>query len=399
MTPALVADSIVDLCGAVGLGVTMLTLHWRDPAGPLARRLQFALGVVAALFLLRGIAWWTQSAVLDRLSLIPAAAIPLGALLLAEGMLRRHAPRVMKLAIVAATAGFVLAPMFGLHRFATLFAVALAGFQLAGLAAAALLLAARDRSSLMASENHSINRVLAGALVVMPLAITDFRDIVPDIPVRLGALGALLLIAVMLSPGGSGETRRQTALLLVLRVASAVVLGAGAAFLSADVDAAQITRFCAVAVAGVLAIGLMADTLRAALDARAPGLLTTATLSGARTREQLIAQLSRHPLFEGARRHREDDLAAYDPPLLRDLLSTRRVLRRAEAPWGLAPSDPAVERVVALLDADAATHLIVLSDRPVDVMALAVPVVSADPATETALALVCHLLALAPEPS
>ena len=74
-----------------------------------------------------------------------------------------------------------------------------------------------------------------------------------------------------------------------------------------------------------------------------------------------------------------------------------RVLRRPDAPWGLSLSDPAVERVMSLLAASSATHLIVLSHDPIDVIALAVPVISADPATETALALVRRLLALTPE--
>ena len=65
--------------------------------------------------------------------------------------------------------------------------------------------------------------------------------------------------------------------------------------------------------------------------------------------------------------------------------------------WGLTPSDPAVERVLSLLAANSATHLIILADDPVDVIVLAVPVISADPATETALALVRRLLALMPD--
>jgi hypothetical protein len=72
-------------------------------------------------------------------------------------------------------------------------------------------------------------------------------------------------------------------------------------------------------------------------------------------------------------------------------------LRRPEAPWGLTSSDPAVERAVSLMAANSATHLIILSYDPIDVIVLAVPVISADPATETALALVRRLLALTPE--
>src|SRR5207249_2162879 len=152
-----------------------------------------------------------------------------------------------------------------------------------------------------------------------------------------------------------------------------------------------------IAIAGVLTIGLMVDALRAHFESQVPGVLNSVAASPARTRDALIAELARHPIFESARRYRESELRAYDPPLLRDFLSTRRVLRRPDAPWGLTLSDPAVERVVSLLAASSATHLIVLSHEPIDVIALAVPVISADPATETALALVRRLLALTPE--
>jgi hypothetical protein len=156
-------------------------------------------------------------------------------------------------------------------------------------------------------------------------------------------------------------------------------------------------RFCAVIVSGVLTIGLMVDELRAFFESQVPGVLNSVAASPARTRDQLIDELAQHPIFESARRFRESELAAYDPPLLREFLSARRVLRRAEAPWGLASSDPAVERAVSLMAANNATHLIILSHDPVDVIVLAVPVISADPATETALALVRRLLALTPE--
>jgi hypothetical protein len=163
------------------------------------------------------------------------------------------------------------------------------------------------------------------------------------------------------------------------------------------VDAAQIVRFVAIAISGVLTIGLMTDTLRAFFEAQVPGVLNSVAASAAQTRDQLISELTRHPMFESATRFRENDLIGYDPPLLRGLLSTRRVLRRPEAPWGLAASDPAVERLMSLIKANNATHVIVLSHDPVDVLVLAVPVISADPATETALALVRRLLALTPE--
>jgi hypothetical protein len=397
MTSGVIADSIVNLCGAIGLCVAMFTLYRRDAKSPLTRRLLLAFGVIALLFFLRGAAWWSGNALLDRISLIPAALVPLGALIVTEGILRRHAPRQLKSVIVVGGIVLGLGGALGLERFTTLYSLLLSLFQLAGFATCGLLLATRDRTTLMASENRSIGRLAVGALIVIPFIATDFQVLAPDIPVRLGALGALLVVTAILIAGGGAETRRQALLMTALRLSSSALLGAAAAFVSPDVDGAQVVRFCAIAISGVLTIGLMADALRAYFESQVPGVLDSVAASAARTRDHLIAELARHPIFENARRYRESELAAYDPPLLRDFLSMQRVLRRPEAPWGLTSSDPAVERAVSLMAANSATHLIILSHEPIDVIVLAVPVISADPATETALALVRRLLALTPE--
>jgi len=398
MSPSVIADSIVNLCGAIGLAVAMIALYRRDSRSPLTRRLLAMLGVVAVLFLTRGVAWWSDSVWLDRLSLVPAALVPLGALLITEGMLRRHLPPVLKLSAVVGALLFGLGGAAGLEQFsAAFYSILLSLFQIAGFACCALLMATRDRDALLASENRGIGRLAVGALVLIPFVVTDFRVLLPDFPVRLGALGALLVVTAVLIAGGGTETRRQATLMTLLRLSSSALLGIAAACVSPDVDAAQIVRFSAIAIAGVLTIGLMTDTLRAFFESQVPGVLNAVAASPARTRDQLIAELSRHPIFESARRFREPDLLAYDPRLLPDFLSTRRVLRRAEVPWGAVASDPAVERLLSLMAAHNATHAIVLSHDPVDLILLAVPVISADPATETALALLRRLLALTPE--
>jgi hypothetical protein len=392
MTPAVIASAIVNLSGAIGLGVAVLALYRRDAHSPLTGRLVVALGIVALLFLMRSTAWLTGSSLVDDLSVIPAAAIPFGALIVTEGMLRRHAPRAIKLAVITGAVVLGIGGALGLGHLDMPYAMALALFQLAGFAVCAWLLATRDRQSLMASENRSIDRMTVGAIIVLPFIVTDFGALMPDMPVRLGALGALLVVTAVLIAGSSGEARWHGVLLTVLRLVSSALLGLAAAFVASDVDAAQLARFCAIAVSGVLTIGLMTDTLRAYLESRVPGVLSSVAISPATTRDQLIAELLRHPLFESARRYREDDLAAYDPPLLRNRLATHRVLRRSDAPWGHSLSDPAVERLVSLMAAASATHLVVLSPDPVDILALAVPVISADPATETAIALVQRIL-------
>ena len=275
MTSGVIADFVVNLCGALGLGVAMFALHRRDPRSPLTLRLLFLLGVVAVLFLTRGVAWWSGSDWLDRLSSIPAALVPLGALVVTESILRRHAPRLVKIVALAGAVLIGLGCTFGPDSYARLFAIVLAAFQLAGFACCAWLLATRDRDLLLAAENRSIGRLVAGALIVIPFIVTDFRALVPDIPIRLGALGALLVVTAVLIAGSGAETRRQGILLAALRLVSAALLGAAAACVSPDVDAAQIMRFAAIAIAGVLTIGLMTDTLRALFESQIPGVLNS----------------------------------------------------------------------------------------------------------------------------
>ena len=397
MTPGTIADSMVNICGAIGVAVAMASLYRRAPGNPLSMRVLVMLGLVSLLFLTRGLAWWSDSVWLDRLSLLPAALLPLGALLVAEGMLRRHAPRAAKIAITLAAIVLGIGGALGLDSFAAPYAVALSAFQLAGIGYCAFLLATRDRGALTAAENQSIHRLAIGALITLPFLLTDFRTLFPDIPVRLGGLGALLVVSAVLTDGGSGETTRQSVVLNALRIAGGALLGAGATWMSPDADAAQVLRFCVVGVSGVLAIGLMVDA--PALDlrgARAGHPELGGTLRGrharyAAGRAGAPPDFCKRPTAARRRACRLRSAAHARVPVEEPLL------RQAEAPWGLVTTDPAVERLVSLMRAGNATHLIVLSHDPVDLVALTVPVTSADPATETALALVRRLLVLTPE--
>ena len=217
MTASVIADSIVNLCGAIGLAVAMVALYRRDSRSPLTRRLLAMLGVVAVLFLTRGVAWWSGSLWLGRLSLIPAALVPLGAVLITEGMLRRHAPRVIKLVAVVGALLFGLGGAARLERLSvTTYSILLSLFQIAGFASCAWLMATRDHDALLASENRGIGRLAVGALVLIPFVVTDFRVLLPDFPVRLGALGALLVVTAVLIAGGGTETRRQATAMTLL---------------------------------------------------------------------------------------------------------------------------------------------------------------------------------------
>jgi hypothetical protein len=399
MDPLLIADSLVNLCGAIGLAVAILIFRARDPHGPLTRRFTFALGLVALVFLARGIGWLTGLALLDRLAVAVAAVIPLGALLVTEGILRRHGPRTLKYGVLAGTA--VLAPA-GLVAPGALdgrLEAALALFQLATFAACGLLLFTRDRDGLSSAENRGITRLAIAAISVLPFILSDFRAFLPAVPVRAGALGALLVVTFALVADSASEARRGHAAALALRIAAGLLLGLALSRLAPGAGAAETVRFAAVALAGTLVTGLLVDTTRAFFAVRSPGLLDRIARAGAPSRGELIAELSRHPPFAGARRLSEAMLADFDPPILRMALADRHVIRRADRPWSRPQDDPATERLAALMASHGASHILVVGRTPLDLISLDVPLVMASRATETALQLATRLIAASPEAS
>jgi len=396
MNPVLVADSVVDLYGALGLGVAMLSLRRRDPRGPMTQRFLWALGLVASVFLLRGLGWWLGSVLLGRLALVSAAALPLGVLAVTEGALRRHAPRSIKLAVLTGSALLIFGSLLGLADVTPIYDVALAGLQLATFVVCGVLLQRRDRSSLTSAENAGVGRLGLCAFLMMPFLLTDFRGLLPAMPVRLGGLGALILIGLVLVQSGGAPSRRQGFAMLGLRVLSALLLGAAAALVAGS-GWSEGVRLAAIIVAGILATGLMIDALGGSFEANSPGVLASIAQSQACDRNALIADLAAHPLFENAQRLQEPALASFDPEILRPALRGIAVLRAAQQPWGAASIDPAMERLSALMATHSASHLLVIATDPLDLLLLTVPVVSADPATETALILVRRMLATSPQ--
>jgi hypothetical protein len=345
----------------------------------------------------RGLAWWSDSDALERVALCLASLLPLAVLIMTEGVLRRHAPTEMKAFVVGLSSILAIAALFDVYRLWPPSTWLLAAFQLAAFATAALMIFRRDPASLTAVENFSVGRLAIAALLVIPFLLSDYRVLFPFASVKLGALGSLLVVTMLLFEGENDETRRRAFPILGIRILAAMALGAAAAAIEPDVAAVDVFRFMAVTVSGVLAIALFIDLLQSMRASRSPGLLATMALSKSEGREALLAEIARHPIFESARRLNAAALAEFDPPILSAALRNRSVLRRSDYPWGWAPASPEAERLSALTASYGATHLIVMQSDPLDLLLIAVPVVSADPATETALLLMRRILSASAE--
>lgn len=163
-------------------------------ADPLNGRMRFALGVLCAFYGLRWASEASRIGFLDDASLLAVSVVPLCALFLVEGMLRRHAPKAFKIGVsggAVVAAGVVIAsPLRSAIPHWSLLAYEIATF--GGLAT---LILTRQRASLSQQENALLDAVLVAGLGLVPLIISDFLDAAPVGASGLGAAATALVLS------------------------------------------------------------------------------------------------------------------------------------------------------------------------------------------------------------
>ena len=119
----------------------------QDGASPLRRRLGFAFGGAVLFFGVRAAAEALANDGLELVTLVVVSALPVAALVLAEGVLRRHAPQALKIAVTFGGATLALA-LLATRGARPVSSWGLGGYVILSLAAITILLLARDRASL-----------------------------------------------------------------------------------------------------------------------------------------------------------------------------------------------------------------------------------------------------------
>jgi hypothetical protein len=209
------------------------------------------------------------------------------------------------------------------------------------------------------------------------------------VPVRLGAIGALLVLYLGF---GSGNLRasageRMATVLGFAVIAALLALGYGAA--NGEGELAQMVRAGVVALSALLCAAIFSEARGARAERNRP----LDPLLRARTSAAFEAGLAAHPLLSGARLLAGADLEHVRHPAFRALLQESGVLRRAAAPWGRPDTDDGVERALSLMTAHEATDLVLLTAEPMRVLAVALPAIARDARSEGDI----HLARLAGE--
>lgn len=364
MNEAVSADLLVNGVALVAVAAAAAALPGRRTAGAVERRLRAVYLGLAFLLAVRML-YWAEPRPLFALPVAVAASwLPLLILRLVEELLRRHAPAPLKAAALGGAIFFTAAALATGALFPRALTIALAGFQAALLLWTLAFILRGRRLGLAAAETRLADTFALALLLALPFAVTDFRDALPWLPVRMGGVGVLVFaLATSRLVGGGGSPRLLVADLAGLFLCAAAI-GLGAALLLPELDDTYLWRLAALGLAAPAAMLVVQRLREARLAERLqPSLL--ASLARVPDDPGRDALLAAHPLIASGTSLEGGKLELYDRETI-EALAAHRVVTAA-TPLG----EPAAGAARNLLDENAATHLVRLSRDPPRFLAVA----------------------------
>lgn len=389
MTPEVWTDSTTSVCAALGLLIVINRMN-ATKANPLTARFRAALGLLAALMLVRVAAWISGSALIGALTMILAGLVPLMAVILTEGLLRRHAPAALKWLVAGGTMAFAIVAVLPGLITPELHSAALMSFQLISLGAIGLTVVFRSRADLAAEENRALDRMLLSLLLILPLLIGDFRTPWLNLPLRTGAIAILGLAWLSLGLGHSSVSARGVILgfvgLLALVAVTSLVL---ARITGVDLRTTAQIGGVILCVLLLLAIARDAQALRA--ETRADSVLRHLAHGSLTDPQAFLAGLQGIVGVDEAVVLTPSDLGDFDQPRLARIF-TEDPLRAAAANGNLSPDDS--DQLKWLFTRFEASHALLIRVQPLTLLVLNRPAIGGAELAELELRAVQRMAAL-----
>lgn len=378
------ANLFLSLAAIAGLLILQHVVTARGPQIPLNRRFLFGLRVITVLFAGRALHILTGVEFFRFFILLGAGLIPLSVLILAEGLLRRHAPPWAKVWVVSGTGLFVALSFWWSDSIDPARLIGLLVFQISGLVLGGWLIWTRDKASLSAAENQTAERLALSLVALIPMAAADFLFVYLGLPAQISPLGVLFLCWLAVSLGAA-QMRHRAPLLSFL----AIVVGTGvSAFVVArmaglDRDAGVLTL--AVLLAAVLVAVLWVEAQNLRFEEQSQSLLRHLAEDRSRDGLGFLRGLQSHPLVEGAAVIEAQHLADFDPAVLARIFEVRPVLRRTHPPFDGGVEGDHITHLFSLYDA---SHILLAGAAPLTLIALSMPSLTTSPRAELELAAV-----------
>lgn len=395
MINALASDVTVTWLGALGCGLYLHFLWTRREAGTGTGL--FLFGVLTALLAVRGFAWLLGgphfgpllgpllSRLLGRLVFAAATLLPIATTLFAEQLLRRHHPLWLKLlALGVSVVFFAINLVADLSANVPLLLAFLACYAMVTASNGWFLLWLRD-ADLSSNEERLARAVVVVVALAVPLMATDFREELGHVPVRLGALGALAFVYVLLNLSDSQRVVRgllahiATALVFAVVLAGAMALashGPGQGFWQAGV------RGMPVALAWVLLTAIFVRIRAVSLAGDGNAFLRWLLHARLDTPDGFLHSLRRLPQTADHVVLGDAELAGYALGELFALAGKRRepvsigdarAWARQPQASGVGNGIEAAEQLVDLMERHEMTHALLIARQPAMVVLLNLP--------------------------
>lgn len=360
MTAAADFQMLVDGFGALGALSVAAVLIRRPVRSPMQTVMMLVFGLAGIFYACRSLAVATGIGGFGLASLTLASVLPLGALALAEILMRRHAPAPLKIVIGGgALLGLLAALLIGAGMEE---AFSLAVYVPTALGLVLALILFRDRETLAPMENAALDSYARALLVTGMLVLTDF-GLFGD--VGLSALG-MLGLAYAAAAGASGPRRWVDAMKeLALAGALSLVLSGALLRLRAPGTLLEAGGVVGVTVSALLALSVLlrlrsggGDETRRAFEQA----LVEADVSDL---GKFLATASKAAPLQGLVLAEGGDLTGYSPQRLREAFGVEKtaVLARLERRMTGATAEGR-EQMIDLMRRHAATHAVLVSEQP-----------------------------------
>ncbi|MDK2749017.1 MAG: hypothetical protein KYX67_17005 [Brevundimonas sp.] len=364
-------QALLDGFAAAGLAAYVAALLVRRAGGPLTPRLVFLFGVVSVFYGVRSLAVRTGLPIFEGATYAAISLAPLAALLLAEGLLRRHAPRAMKIAIFVASAlglGFAL---FTTSHVAFGSRIALAVIILSSLVAILILLWARDSKTLSRAENAAVRRLGVGLAIVIPLIGTDFSELVAS-PIGFSPIAALVIVLLALSNGVSDARDVWIDAAVIVATTLALTCGVIEQLHVSSLD--DRVRLFALVGAALITMTLVVRIQPFGAAGRRTSLRQRMASANIQSLDGFLGDLTKEPMLKDLAVLSEHDLADYRPAAMAQTLDRQPLWSAASLQAGVGTIDEAErEPLLDLLARSDATHVGLLSRSPVRIGLVRLP--------------------------
>ena len=340
--------------------------------------LRYAI-VVAALLGLRILDLFWDATVVNVTIELVVAVLPVLALLMAESLIRRHAPVWIKLTCITGSLSIALLAVFRLDQLDEMRIPAMGAILVSCLSLVLGFIILRDRKSLMSNENDRVSSLLLGFAILIPFAATDFLDDRYERLVEMGALGILCLTLSMVR-GVSGRPGILGYLVDLVAAAGISIVLVSLTSLLIEISSTQRLELWVCFAAFAIAVMLFGHLARMVRD-RAM-LPLSSFLAHARTEhiQMFLHDLQDHYLLRSSRLIEGDELKKDVPPEVLELLETspvvsRPVLEDLRATGNIAPDR---EAALSLLMANQMTHVVSFGTSPPRILLCETAMLGAD---------------------